>query len=532
MFYPFNRLPFSESNRLASAVVGVSLAAIGTAIYLSPAKHHGPTVPGTSAAQAIQSSLKPNPAPSSTTPSASAKPNPSVKPNRPPYRVIHVPGQNKLVVLKETQTHTITTTAPSKAATPLKCGSFKWQQDAQAAYLANLSDPWGLDGKPGPNNGDGIACNDEPVDPSRPKSVPAGAYAPPTPSPASKAALVAPAKKYFGVAMDGLPGDSGMFDRLATEVGKAPSLVEWFANWPQAAGGVEGDFRGDLVTSAWTRGALPVISWQSGNGDGSATDPYRNRLAEIVSGTFDDFLLRYAGDIVRTNLAVAIRFDHEMNGNWYDWSAGYPWNQSSVPGQPNLYVQAWRHIWSVFNSVGANDNVIWTWTPDRVDGLKPGCSSGNCIYQTGLAEDYPGDQYVDWIGMSGYAWKPPASGWSYNQTYLKTFTQLKSLAGSDGSKPIFIAETGASQKVGAAGTDATTQKVAWINQALAGIVNDPRVVGLAYFNNNITHVHSIEGVQVETNWTLDSAPEVLAAFKAGIADNRYSSGIMPDSAGR
>jgi len=530
--FPFNKLPFSESNRMTTAVVGVSLAAISTAIYLSPAKHAITPQGPKGVSEAIRNLTTPSQTSRAPSPGPTAKPGGAgPNPGSSPYRIIHAPGQDKLVVVKQNQTHTVTLTATGKPATPPKCGSFTWQQDAQAVYLTNLSDPWGLDGKSGPNNGDGIACNDEPVDPSRAASVPAGAYVPPTPSPATKSALVSPARKYFGVAMDGLPGDTGMFDRLAVEVGKAPSLVEWFANWPKTADGVEGDFRGDLVTTAWSRGALPVISWQSGNGDGSASDPYRNRLAEIVSGKFDAYLLRYAGAIIRTNLPVAIRFDHEMNGNWYDWSAGYPWNQSNTPGEPNLYVRAWRHVWSVFDKVGANQDVVWTWTPGRVDGLNPNCSIGNCLYQTSLADDYPGDKYVDWIGMSGYAWKPPATNWSYSQIYGKTLSQLKSLAGSDGTKPIFIAETGASEKVGADGADAAEQKSAWIKQALSGILADPRVVGLAYFNNNITHVHSIEGVQVETNWTFDSSPQALEAFKAGIADARFSSGIMPDTAG-
>src|SRR5215203_2052948 len=51
------------------------------------------------------------------------------------------------------------------------CYDFRWQQDAQAVYEADLMDPYGLDGPPGPANDDGLACTDLPSDPHRPLSV-------------------------------------------------------------------------------------------------------------------------------------------------------------------------------------------------------------------------------------------------------------------------------------------------------------------------------------------------------------------------
>jgi hypothetical protein len=68
----------------------------------------------------------------------------------------------------------VTTTTPA-GPTVKHCSDFTWQQDAQAAYVANLADPWGLDGPPGPADDDGIACSLLPVDPSRPASTPSGA---------------------------------------------------------------------------------------------------------------------------------------------------------------------------------------------------------------------------------------------------------------------------------------------------------------------------------------------------------------------
>jgi hypothetical protein len=43
------------------------------------------------------------------------------------------------------------------------CGDFASQAEAQDHLRADPSDPDGLDGQPGPGNGDGIACEDLPA---------------------------------------------------------------------------------------------------------------------------------------------------------------------------------------------------------------------------------------------------------------------------------------------------------------------------------------------------------------------------------
>jgi hypothetical protein len=395
----------------------------------------------------------------------------------------------------------------------LHCSDFRWQQDAQAGYVKNLSDPDGLDGAPGPHNGDGLACLQLPVDPSRAASTPADPYVPP--SPADKPALVKPAAKYFGVAEDGLPGDEPLFDKIATTAGKAPSSMEWFSYW-------DSGYDATKVQDSWAHGALPVITWLSVPDKSNAPDADKYTLANIAAGKFDSYLLKYAGSVLHTGLPVAIRLDHEMNGNWYPWSAGMPANQEKN-GEPNLYVQAWQHVWNVFDSVGANSDVIWLWAPVRVDTIKPHSTKSGSKYETSLQEDYPGDKYVDWVGMSAYQYKP-TDGWSYQTTFGKTLDALADVT----TKPVFVAETAATQAVG--DTDYGAEKAAWTQATLAGLLADPQVVGFAWFNNTVNDVHKVDGESIQTDWQFSSSAPALAAFRAGIADAGYASGIMPDTA--
>jgi mannan endo-1,4-beta-mannosidase len=511
MSFLFNKLPFaSPVSAMTSAVLGVSLAAVGTAIYLSPGGNgHPRSKPH--AATSTPSATQPE-----TTPTPSSSRTSTPKPTR-------SGGSGKTSVDTPALPYTgalaadgATTTMTKSVRRGLKrqyCTDFSWQQDAQAAYLANLSDPWGLDGAPGAHNGDGLACSQLPVDPNRPAPRPVDAYVPPAPG--DKPALLSPSRRYYGIAEDGLPGDTPLYDSVATSAGKAPSSLEWFSYWDTG-------YDAAKVQASWARGALPVITWMSVPSDSAATDASQYTLANIVSGQFDSYLLKYAGAVLKTGLPVAIRFDHEMNGNWYPWSAGLPANQTS--SGTNMYVQAWRHVWNVFDSVGANADVIWMWSPVRVNNITPHSATMGYKYETTLHEDYPGDQYVDWLGMSAYQYKP-ADGWSYETTFRETLNGLHTIA----AKPIFIAETSATEA--ANGTDYAAEKAQWTKQTLAGLAAEPDVVGFVWFNNNVDDVHTVDGKPIQTDWQFSSSPAALAAFKAGIRSAQYASGTMPDATG-
>ena len=85
-------------------------------------------------------------------------------------------------------------------------------------------------------------------------------------------------------------------------------------------------------------------------------------------------------------MPVVIRLDHEMNGTWYGWSESQKYN---AKGQ---YVQMWKDVHHRFQADDANKYAIWLWAPTRVDDHS----------QKTIAQYYPGDANVDWVGMDGY----------------------------------------------------------------------------------------------------------------------------------
>jgi mannan endo-1,4-beta-mannosidase len=488
----------SHANRLLGPILAVSLVTIGTAVYLSPAGPSG-SRSATPAADALSSISRSGPSvfgPTSPRTSASsthsATPTPSASSSS-----SAVP--TKAEILRETTRVTVTPKAPDSAT----CSKFKYQQDAQAAYVANLSDPNGLDGAAGPNNGDGLACTDLPVDPHRPASTPVDAYVPPPASAAEKSALALPTKDYFGVTQNGLPNATAQLTAIDNELGKAPSSIGYFSTWDQP-------FNATQVVTSWRAGALPVMTWDSVSSTNPSDSSYS--FTNILAGNWDTYLYKYAGDIVRANLPLVIRFDHEMNGNWYSWSAG----MAAYNNTPAKYIAVWQYVWNIFQRVGANNDVIWDWSPSRVDTLNPAT-----VGMSQLSQDYPGDAYVDWVGATVY-WRHSNVPTDFNSSFGKTIAQIRAIT----NKPMFFAEIGAIQSD--TGVDQTAAKATWIKNTIAAFLADPSIVGFSWFDN---YASTPDAPTVTNHWEFDSSPGVLAEFKQDISDPRFANGILPDGIG-
>ena len=178
-----------------------------------------------------------------------------------------------------------------------------------------------------------------------------------------------------------------------------------------------------------------------------------------------------------------LRFNWEMNGFWFPWSEGVNGN---TPGQ---FVAAWRHVHDIFTSVGAT-NVTWVWCPnvDLYNSLTP------------LGELYPGDDYVDWVGVSGYYRTATSTPPSFDATFGRTLAELKRVAPS---KLVVLTE------VGAGTTEAN--RVAWINDFFAKMLQHPEVIGFNWFND----------FKSGGDWRIGYSTQTEAAFRTGVSDARY-----------
>ena len=111
--------------------------------------------------------------------------------------------------------------------------------------------------------------------------------------------------------------------------------------------------------------------------------PYNGAtLAAGASGAYDAHFTALAGALVAGGQQASIvRIGWEFNGFWYPWAA---------KGHAAQFIAYWRHIVTAMRSVpGANFK--FEWDPNRGD-----LGVGN------LTSYYPGDQYVDYVGLDVY----------------------------------------------------------------------------------------------------------------------------------
>ncbi|WP_448630602.1 glycoside hydrolase family 26 protein [Cellulomonas soli] len=260
------------------------------------------------------------------------------------------------------------------------------------------------------------------------------------------------------------------------------------------------------MTRSWAKGLLPMLTWESrpmAAANDVMVDPAYS-LPVINAGTYDDYLRRYAADVAALQLPVAIRLDHEMNAGWYPWNEQGSGGAAVNGNNRGDYVTMWRHVHDIFEAAGANQYVIWVWAPNIVNNLP--AANQSLEYTRSL---YPGDEYVDWVGLSGY-YRPPYredQTPTFDYTFGPSLDQLRAIT----DKPILLAEIGASETGGG-------DKPAWVTDLFHALARPENadIVGLAWFNLTVTTVS--EGQLVTNDWRISSRPDSLAAFVAGISD--------------
>jgi len=149
-----------------------------------------------------------------------------------------------------------------------------------------------------------------------------------------------------------------------------------------------------------------------------------------ASGAYDSYYKTLAQELVSSGESNAIiRLGWEFNGDWYQWSV-----TATGADSPANFVADWQHTVTVMRSVaGANFKFDWNVN----NGANPSYS---------VASAYPGDSYVDYIGVDAY----DNGGWGQvlNQTdglaYWLSFAQQH-------GKPLTIPEWG----IGSSGDDPT-----------------------------------------------------------------------------
>jgi hypothetical protein len=214
-------------------------------------------------------------------------------------------------------------------------------------------------------------------------------------------------------------------------------------------------------------------------------------LRSIITGTHDADLLRLARQIAALHRTVYLRFAHEMNGSWYPWAEAVNGNQDSE------YQQAWRHVHELMQPV-TGKGTLWVWSPNIVTTVAASSPQ--------LRELYPGDGYVDYVGMSGYS-----HGQSVPATFCPTVSALEGLT----SKPIVLSEIGVDGP----------NKANWLRELGPFVKANPKIAGFVYFNT------SPQTTGATGNYRIDQHSSDLAALHSSLAQlGDAAASVAADSA--
>jgi hypothetical protein len=204
-----------------------------------------------------------------------------------------------------------------------------------------------------------------------------------------------------------------------------------------------------MVASGLVKGI--IFSWQPCVVYTSPLDPSGACTQDIANGVYDVYITTVANQCKTVGFPIIIRLGHEMNGAWMGWGTN-----------PTVYKAMWARVVNIFKSVGAS-NVKFHWCPGYFS---------NTGYT--FRDYYPGDGYVDYVGIDCYG--------TTDVFYKYPVNQILDPAGNVYNtyphKPYLIGEWGLNND----GEMGDAANLAWLNAFFNVIESNPRIIGMSHWH--------------------------------------------------
>jgi hypothetical protein len=331
----------------------------------------------------------------------------------------------------------------------------------------------------------------------------------PTRNAAAPVKVLPPKHGVYEAAFPGFGPNESMVDgarirNFEQESGK-PIVWAYFSdNWFKGI-----HFPGDKVAAIAHEHVIPFIRMMPrSNWNGYGQDKNYS-MQRIIDGDFDSQLRQWGRDARDSGTPLMVEFGTEVNGNWFPWNGKYNgagttdgYGDPHVPDGPERFRDAYRHIEDICNAEGAN-NITWVF---HVDAEPSPATSWNTMDQY-----YPGDRYVDWLGISVYGPQKPGEQW-------RPFTPImdrgyKKLSAVAPDKPIALLEFGAVKE------DSNNNQAQWIDAALKSIASNryPRLKGISYWDSRWEN-----GDGSVSNMRIDSSAETQRVFRTDISSDFFT----------
>ncbi len=219
---------------------------------------------------------------------------------------------------------------------------------------------------------------------------------------------------------------------------------------------------------------IPMITWRVGT-DADA----------FLAGDYDHLLRARARQAKQIDGLFFSRFFHEMD-SVLRLDYGIDGDEGAAK-----FRRMWIRTRNIFAQEGVT-NAVWLWTPAtfrRAPGDSP-------------ARYYPGDNYVDWIGVDPYLWNPCRGG-EYESMETAIGWEFFEFAEQHSSKPIMLAEWGVGDQPGTANRDNFIRSVGQL------VKSNPQIAALTYFESDYN---------MPCDWRLASDADSLAVYRNLVKD--------------
>ena len=272
---------------------------------------------------------------------------------------------------------------------------------------------------------------------------------------------------------------------LAKLVGKKHASVFWYLNYGKP-------FPSDWVQTLKAQKVTPHIAWEPNEG------------LDVVQN--DGYLQQFARDCARADCPIFLRYASEMNGDW----TKYGWKEDEGAARQKAYIEKWRMVHGVISKVAPK--VIFTWCV-------------NSIPEKNIASFYPGDEFVDWVGINFYSVPfydndPNRSGLQDNPA--DSLRYVYSLYAE--KKPIAVCEFGASRLAKVDGKDRSEWAAKQITTLYAALPRlYPRVRLIDIFDmDNIQYANP--GRQLN-NYSVTDSETVRRAYTRAVTPEYFLSTV-------
>ena len=254
--------------------------------------------------------------------------------------------------------------------------------------------------------------------------------------------------------------------------GKKPAIVMFFIDWNHL-------IRPKILEDIKALSCIPMVTWEPWDMTTKQGIDYDG----VLSGRYDAYLQQFAAQIRDYEKTLLLRFGHEMNGNWYPWAGVHIGKEK--------FIRLWRYLHDFLKKQNCV-NVKWVlcFNKDSVPA------------ENNRFEDYyPGDAYVDALGIDGYNWgdTQPWSRWeSFHEIFKPAYDQLFSRY----AKPIILCEFSSTSSGG--------DKAAWIREGMASLKQMPGIRGFVLFN-----------ILKETDWKFSQDEKCAREFRKILKKDDY-----------